>query len=120
MGYYTTVFWGVKIPESEVKRFEAEVQKLRKKCIESDEGECKWFGYYYDISANEDGWIDFDQSTRKWYEEESFYDWLVQFKPEGSFILIGESMDGAVVMFKNGQWKLYDIWDAVKCLEEKQ
>ena len=118
MGYYTTVFVGVRIPESEIERFHAEVNRLKDKCNESDEGEWSWFDYFYDVSVSDDGYIEFDDTTRKWYKEEKFYNWLLQFKPEGSIILIGEPMDGAVVVFKNGKWQLYDIWDAVRCLEK--
>jgi len=124
MGFYTTVFSDVHIDTDKIEEFRKEVNRMRSAIEEADKygKECSddWFGYYWDVSVNEDGYIDFYETYRKWYEEDKFYNWLLQFKPRGSFILVGESMDVSVVIFKDGKWKLYDVYDAVRCIEKHE
>ena len=76
-----------------------------------------WFYYYWDIS-DDNGYIQFSEQCRKWYEEDKFYNWLLQFEPEGFFVLIGESLDVDVVVFSGSKWKRYDIHDMVQCVEK--
>ena len=122
MGYYTTVFVDVRIPQDKIEAFHKEVNRIKDAINRAEKygEECldEWFNYYWDISINDGGYIEFEEAHRKWYEEEKFYDWLLQFNPQGSIILIGESLDGAVVVFKDGKWAVYDIYEGVRCLEK--
>ena len=120
MGYYTTIFCDVHV--SKVTAFRKEVSRIRKALENADKsGEVRtpndWFYYYWDIS-DADGYIQFSEQCRKWYEEDKFYNWLLQFEPEGFFVLIGESLDVEVVVFSGSKWKRYDIHDMVQCVEK--
>lgn len=119
MGYYTNVFVDVRIDESKIGEFHREINRIKDAVEENGDSPEDWFGYYWDISVDEDnGGIEFDEYYRKWYEEEKFYDWLLKFKPNGVIHLVGESMDSAVVIFDGDRWAMYDVMDAIACLEK--
>lgn len=119
MGYYTNVFVDVQIDKTKIDEFHREVKKI-KDAVEKDEDSPEgWFSYYWDISVDDNsGSILFDEYYRKWYEEEKFYDWLLRFKPKGIIFLVGESMDSSVVIFDGDRWEMYDVMDAIACLEK--
>ena len=119
MGYYTNVFVDVQIDKSKIDEFHREVNRIKNLLEENDDIPESWFGYYWDISVDEDsGNIVFDEYYRKWYEEGKFYDWLLKFKPNGVIFLVGESMDTSVVIFHGDKWEMYDVLDAITCLEK--
>lgn len=119
MGYYTNVFVDVQIDMSKIDEFHREVNRIKNAVGENEDGPDGWFGYYWDISVDDDsGNIGFDEGFRKWYEEEKFYNWLLRFKPKGVIYLVGESMESSVVVFDGDKWEMYDVWDAITCLEK--
>ena len=118
MGYYTNVFVDVQIDKSKIDEFRREVNRIKDALDEDENCPESWFGYYWDISVDDIGNIVFDEYYRKWYEEEKLYDWLLKFKPKGIIFLVGESMDASVVIFDGDKWEMYDVLDAIACLEK--
>ena len=120
MGYYTNVYVDARIDMDMIDEFHKEVNRIKDVVESNVDSPEDWFGYYWDISVDEDnGYILFDDYLRKWYEDEKFYNWLLKFKPKGIIYLVGESMDyAAVVAFDGDKWEIYDIRDAITCLEK--
>lgn len=106
MGYYTEIDIALKANKNKIAELRQKIEALKRKA-QTGKG-AEWFFYYGDIRITEDNSIEFTEYSRKWYEEEQFYNFIKDFVEEGFIQGHGEVMDDVwrVVFDGKGNWKM--------------
>jgi hypothetical protein len=85
MGYYTAIYVNLRVKEDKLEEFKKSLKGL----IDANDNE-SWFGYYEDISIDDDRCIQFEDYNRKLYEYEGLCEWLSEFVEDGYIECSGE------------------------------
>jgi len=90
MGYYTQIYVNLKVKKQKIEEFKSKIEELKEKVRNGTLPDGNWFWWYEDISVAEDGSIEFTDYTRKWYEEERFYNFIKDYVEQGYIEGYGE------------------------------
>lgn len=85
MGYYTQVELDLQIKKEKREMFQKEIEKLHQDMP-------GWWKHYADLKIDEEGYIVFEDYSRKWYEDDNFYDFLAPYVGKESYV-IGQGED---------------------------